>query len=113
MRVPAEHDEAMVPPGTSPAATPKSAATEAAPSAPLTLNQCDVLSSLAALGEGWWRPLDFGGHDGSHHSGTARRLAARGLLCCQGRSSLAGIRTARLYTINFGGRAALARAEGQ
>jgi len=28
----------------------------------------------------WATPLDFGGHDGSHHSTTARQLAEKGLI---------------------------------
>lgn len=50
----------------------------------MTENQEEVLANLEALDGGdsiegsWWRPMDFGGSNSSHHSQTARRLAKLG-----------------------------------
>ena len=57
--------------------------------AKLTDRQRDVLERLRRLrdmpdqcsrSDGWATPQDFGGHDGSHHSYTAKRLAMLGLV---------------------------------
>lgn len=48
---------------------------------PLTMNQRGVLSSLAQQPRNaWFRPMDIGGRDGSHHSNTLRQLVALGLV---------------------------------
>lgn len=44
----------------------------------LSDRQRDVLESLAGF-EGWARPMDVGGRDGSHHSMTLAQLTKRGL----------------------------------
>lgn len=78
----------------------------------LTEDQREVLSALAALGaDDFWRPMDFGGHDGSHHSGTATRLAKRGLVAAREFHSISRIRATRKYAITEAGRAALAAAD--
>lgn len=45
----------------------------------MTPNQREVLESLAHLAkynpDTWWRPLDFGGTNGSNHGLTASRIA--------------------------------------
>lgn len=84
---------------------------EAVGGASLTEAEYDVLSSLTALGDGWWRPMDFGGHDGSHHSATATRLARRGLVSRRDRGSLSRARAVWNYTITAQGRAALTVAD--
>ena len=38
-------------------------------------------------GRGWFRPLDLGGHNGSHHSYTLTRLVKKGLVERKQRSS--------------------------
>ncbi len=40
-------------------------------------NEFCVLRSMQ--NGGWLRPMDFGGHDGSHHSATAAKLVRKGL----------------------------------
>jgi hypothetical protein len=40
----------------------------------------------------WWRPMDLGGHDGSHHSRTLAKLVKLGLAERRQRGSLTGIR---------------------
>lgn len=49
------------------------------------------------FGEGWLRPMDVGGRDGSRHSATLRRLASRGLVESQRRDFGYGPRGSRLY----------------
>jgi len=55
---------------------------------PLTERDIETLGELIAatdnflqykIKDGWVMPLDFGGHNGSHHSYTASKLAKRGL----------------------------------
>ena len=56
---------------------------------PLSERQRDVLEQLRRLrdrpdqcsrSDGWATPQDFGGHDGSHHWYTAKKLAMLGLI---------------------------------
>jgi hypothetical protein len=77
----------------------------------LTDNQHEVLINLGGMEDGWWRPMDFGGHDASHHSGTAARLVKRGLVerTDQFTGSLSGARKTWLYRITELGRQALAK----
>lgn len=47
----------------------------------LTDNQRDVLGMLGhSTTSGWSTPLELGGHNGSHHSGTLNALARKGLV---------------------------------
>ena len=59
------------------------------------------------------RPMDIGGTDGSHHSQTLRRLAARGWVESSARHGLAGLRRHRLYRITLAGVRALANHQAQ
>lgn len=48
----------------------------------MTDNEREVLIELDACkrrGPEWARPMDLGGRDASHHSGTLKRLVAQGL----------------------------------
>lgn len=85
----------------------------------LTENQLEVLRGLYDLyepGEAdqrWWRLLDIGARDASHHSATAARLANRGLIerTDKLRGSLSGRRKTWMYRITPAGCAAFERAE--
>lgn len=44
------------------------------------------------LGECWWRPMDLGGHDGSHHSRTLAKLVRLGLAERRQRGALCATR---------------------
>lgn len=83
----------------------------------LTENQREVLAnaefSARERPELWWRPMDLGGFDASHHSATAGTLAKRGLLERRDRGSIAGLRAVWLYRITDAGRAALSAAQQQ
>jgi hypothetical protein len=46
---------------------------------PLSDRKREVLDALSGLHEGWARPMDVGGRDGSHHSATLAQLAKHGL----------------------------------
>lgn len=47
----------------------------------LTMRERDVVASLVHQARSaWFRPMDIGGRDGSHHSATLRQLAALGLV---------------------------------
>jgi hypothetical protein len=45
----------------------------------LTENELEVLLAMQGSNE-WLRPMDVGAWDSSHHSGTLKRLAAKGLV---------------------------------
>lgn len=79
----------------------------------LTDDQREVLDGLTVLGDGWWRPMDFGASDGSHHSGTATRLIAKGWVERSDHlgGSLAGRRKTWRYRITHAGRSALLKRE--
>lgn len=87
----------------------------------LTDNQREVLCNLASLREspnqcsrrdGWATPMDFGGSDGSHHSGTAKRLADKGLVTREQYRGWGGGRGSCAYKITEAGIAALQAATG-
>jgi hypothetical protein len=52
----------------------------------MTEKEQEILDALP--GRDWWRPMDLGGHDGSHHSGTLRRLVKKGLVKRRRRGTL-------------------------
>lgn len=56
-----------------------------------------VLEFTQKLGKSWWRPMDVGGFDGSHHSRTLAKLVKLGLAERRKRGSLAGIRSSWEY----------------
>lgn len=56
-----------------------------------------VLEFAQKLGKSWWRPMDVGGFDGSHHSRTLAKLVKLGLAERRQRGSLAGIRSSWEY----------------
>ena len=75
----------------------------------LTDNQVDVLDAFTAWPEPTWlRPMDLGGRNGSHHSNTLRRLAARGWVEMRRRAA-AGGRGSYWYRITAEGVEALRR----
>lgn len=95
-----------------------------APQVFLTERERDVLDNLrgytdsanragvtADEKDAWARVMDCGGRDASHHSGTLRRLANRGL--CEKRFRGGYCRRTWLYRINDAGRAALAKVNGR
>ena len=57
----------------------------------------DFYATTNALGKVYWRPMDVGGFDGSHHSRTLAKLVRLGLAARRRRESLAGIRSSWLY----------------
>lgn len=67
----------------------------------LSESEREVLRELGPPypGHEWFRPMDVGGTDGSHHSYTLRRLYERDLAERKDRGSLAGIRPVYLYRI--------------
>lgn len=54
--------------------------------------------------DGWVRPMDCGGSNGSHHGATLQRLLKKGLV---DRKGWRGIRRTNWYMINDAGRACL------
>jgi len=96
----------------------------------LTPNQIEVLRTLersnhlSSYPEPWCTPMDLGGSNGSHHSGTLHALAKKGLVQFKqrggedpppgenGRKIWAG-RGSKVYRITDAGRAALAETEGR
>lgn len=91
----------------------------------LTPNQLEVLRGMAEQSgmearagreaRPWLRPMDIGARDGSHHSATMKRLAARGLLGRRRRGTLMnalGGRGSFEYRLTAAG-AAAARREGR
>jgi hypothetical protein len=61
----------------------------------LTEREQELLNEMPA--DIWVRPMDVGGHDGSHHGQTLRKLAAKGAVEQRTYNSLAGIRHSYQY----------------
>lgn len=96
----------------------------------MTANHIEVLSVLEFVNHHpdypreWCTPLDIGGHNGSHHSGTLATLARRGLVQFKqrwhkdpepGKNGVSGRRLTRgskCYRITPAGRSALSTATG-
>jgi hypothetical protein len=57
---------------------------------------------------GWCRPMDLGGSNGSPHSGTLGRMVKRGWVERWNRAMFGGTRGSYLYRITDAGREALA-----
>ena len=90
----------------------------------MTENEIECLEALVAINDHprfpmkWARPLDLGGSNGSHHSGTLNRLAQKGLVNFRFREGVeppewengqrfCASRGATTYRITPAGRAAL------
>lgn len=62
---------------------------------PLRQNEEEVLSELRRLSarhpDMWFRPMDVGGHDASHHSHTLAKLVRKGLAERRKRRSIANV----------------------
>lgn len=71
----------------------------------MTEREADILTAM--LPGGWKRPMDFGGHDGSHHAITAQRMAAKGWVEKHRMKGIGGGRGHWLYHISDKGRQAL------
>lgn len=65
----------------------------------------DLSVSKGEYEDGWCRPLDIGGHDGSDHSYRLTRLVHAGLADQRQRGALVGSRGSKSYRINDAGRA--------
>lgn len=59
----------------------------------MTPRQRAMLLALAWKddGETYWRPMDLGGQDGSHHSATLAQLARKGMVDREPRDTLANV----------------------
>lgn len=80
-------------------------------SRPLTERQREALRALEDLDNMdsvflWWRPMDLGGRDGSHHAKTLAALSRKGLVERYDRS-MAVCRPSYVYRITPAGRDAL------
>jgi hypothetical protein len=81
----------------------------------LTERDVDTLGDLAAAcrnfldvtGEDWVKPMDCGGSNGSHHSATLKKLAARGLVEASRAKRHLNNRPGIRYRITDAGRALL------
>jgi hypothetical protein len=73
---------------------------------PLTEDEIAVLLSMDGI-QYWQRPMDVGGHDGSHHSRTLAKLVARGFAEVQQRSAYHGRRGSKEYRLTVDGQAAV------
>jgi len=80
---------------------------------PLTERDHDILTALAAYARTTYpwrkqhaRPLDLGGWNGSHHSGTLNKLVRRGLVA-RSRPPIAGRKGSQRYWLTDAGRAAV------
>ena len=82
--------------------------------APLTERDLDVLRYLAHLSarpgkaETYWRPMDIGGTDASHHSATLTKLAKRGFVEVDVFKAAWQVRGHKRYRISPAGGAELA-----
>lgn len=92
---------------------PRNAETLYALCAGLRLHMPQGAPEVLGITAEWFRPMDVGGTDGSHHSQTLRRLAKRGWVEAAPRHGLAGARLHSRYRITLEGVRALANHSAQ
>lgn len=70
----------------------------------LNIRQLGILNELAArVDDGWLRPLDLGGRNGSYHSDTLNQLRRKGLVVGIQRTGMKGLRGSKVYQISAKG----------